>query len=43
MNFSYNDKHMIRPSQQGNMKHKMDSHKNWKLEFESHDIDLFYN
>ncbi len=24
------------------MKHKMDFHKTWKLELESHDIDLFH-
>jgi hypothetical protein len=29
--------------QQGNMKHKMDFHKNWKLELKNHDINLFQN
>jgi hypothetical protein len=29
--------------QQGNMKHKMDSHKTWKLELKSHDIGWFHN
>jgi hypothetical protein len=43
INFSYNDKHVVRLSQQGNMKHKMDFHKNWKLELKSHNIDLFHN
>jgi hypothetical protein len=43
MNSSYNDKHVVRLSQQGNMKHMMDSHKNWKFGLESHDIDLFHN
>ncbi len=43
MNFFYNDKHVVRLFQQGNMKHMMDYHKTWKLELESHDIDLFHN
>jgi hypothetical protein len=42
MDSSWNGRHIIK-FQQGNMKHKMDFHKTWKLELESHDIDLFHN
>ncbi len=40
MDFSWNGKHLVR-FQQENMKHRMDSHRTWKLELESHGIDLF--
>jgi hypothetical protein len=42
MNSSWNGRHMVR-FQQGNMEHRMDSHRTWKLELKSHDIDLFHN
>jgi hypothetical protein len=42
MDSSWNGRRMVR-FQERNMKHKMDFHRTWKLELESHDFDLFHN
>ncbi len=42
MDSSWSGRRMVR-FQQGNMKRKMDFHRTWKLELESHNIDLFHN
>jgi hypothetical protein len=38
----WNGRCMVR-LQQGNVKHKMESHRIWKFELESHDINWFHN
>jgi hypothetical protein len=42
MDYSWSDRCVVR-FQQRNMKHMIDFHTTWKLESESHDIDLFHN
>jgi hypothetical protein len=39
---SWNGRSMVR-FQQGNVKHRMDFHRTYKLKLENHGIDLFHN